>query len=212
MKAKVPFEETKLGTALSGIIDLVVSGLLWLLCCVPIITAGTATVAFYYTVVKCVRHERGHVYSTFFGAFKRNFKQSILLWLAVLVYAVIAAADIWASKLMGDEAGFMAYGFYLFLMPGALILPWLFPYVSRFENSFGGSIKASFYISIKNFGKTLLILLILAAFGFVCWLAPLLAPFLPGLCCLFVSYQIEPALKALAEGVKDENADKWYDE
>lgn len=209
---KTPFEETKIGTALSGMIDLLAAGFLWLLCCLPVVTAGPATAAFYYTVVKCVRHERSHVGAAFFGAFKSNFKSALLLWLAFLAYAAVTAADAWAAKLMGSEAGLYAYGFWLLIIPGALVLPWLFAYVSRFENSFGGTVKACFYLSLKNIGNTLILFLILGLFGFIGWLLPQIIILLPGLCCLLMSYQIEPVFAKLVSGMEDNNPDRWYNE
>ena len=52
-------KESKLRSALTAVIDLVWAGILWLLCSLPVITLGAASTALYYSVVKCIRHERG---------------------------------------------------------------------------------------------------------------------------------------------------------
>ena len=44
--------------ALSNEIDVVWAGMLWIVCSLPIITAGAASQALYYCIVKCVRRQR----------------------------------------------------------------------------------------------------------------------------------------------------------
>ena len=43
------------------LVNTVVAGVLWVLCCIPVVTAGAATTALYYTIVKTVRHGRGTI-------------------------------------------------------------------------------------------------------------------------------------------------------
>ena len=72
------------GSSMGGAIDIMYIGILWLLCCLPVITIGASSTAMYYTMVKSVRHGRGHVSREFFGAFRRNFKAATLAWLVFL--------------------------------------------------------------------------------------------------------------------------------
>ena len=51
-------KESKLHAVLTALIDIVWLGLLWLACSLPLITLGAASTALYYSMVKCVRHER----------------------------------------------------------------------------------------------------------------------------------------------------------
>ena len=53
----------KIGAAITAVIDIVTAGLLWLLCSLPLVTIGAASTALYYSVVKCIRHERGRLVS-----------------------------------------------------------------------------------------------------------------------------------------------------
>ena len=43
--------------ALEKIADMFLLSVLWLICCIPIITIGTSTIALYYATVKVVRRE-----------------------------------------------------------------------------------------------------------------------------------------------------------
>lgn len=74
------FEETKIGRFFSVLTDVLIAGLFWILCSLPIVTIGPATAALYYVTVKSIRHERGRLTKTFFGAFRSNFSAGIRLW------------------------------------------------------------------------------------------------------------------------------------
>ena len=206
-------KESRLHAGLTAIIDLIAAGLLWLLFSLPVLTAGAATTAAYYAVVKCIRHERGRLWPSFWGAFRSNFRQSTLSWLIALAYLGLGTMNLHAVKQMGESAPpLLLSAVRLFFLPGAITLPWLFPYISRFENSVGGSLKFAVYLSVKHFGSTLLLLLELGLFALIVWLIPPLLPLLPGALFLLLSLQIEPALRLLTESAEDNNTDRWYNE
>ena len=208
-----PFDETSAGLALTAAIDVIFAGLLWLLCALPVITLGPACTALYYTTVKSVRHERGRIAQTFFSSFKSNFRVSLSAWLILTAYLLIGTANIYLLSGMANAEGTVIwYLSRIMLLPAVFVFVWLFPFISRFENSVAGSLRFSGYLALKNIGKTLLLSAVLAAFAIVGWLLPGLIPLLPGVCCLVMSYVTEGALRAAAEGSEDNNADKWYNE
>lgn len=45
--------------------DLVLLNLLWLICCIPVFTAGAATTAVYYVTLKLVRDDDGSTIKSF---------------------------------------------------------------------------------------------------------------------------------------------------
>ena len=55
------FEETRIGRVLSALTDVILAGLMWFVCSVPIITIGASSTALYYVTVKSIRHERGRL-------------------------------------------------------------------------------------------------------------------------------------------------------
>lgn len=208
-----PFDETPIGIALTAAIDVVYAGLLWCLCSIPIITVGPASTALYYTTAKSVRHERGRVTATFFSSFKANFRISLLVWLILIAYFLIGTANIYALSCIENVEGTVIwYLSRIMLIPAVFIFVWIFPFVSRFENTVAGSLRFSCFLALKNIGKTLLLSAELAGFVLIGWLMPRLIPLLPGLCCLIMSYSTEEALRAAADGSEDSNADQWYNE
>ena len=89
--------------------DLVVMNVLWLVCCLPVVTAGAATVGLFSVAHKMAAGEEYRAAHDFFRAFRRDFKQSTAVWLAVL--AASAAAVMGLRLTAGQAAG---------LMPGVL--------------------------------------------------------------------------------------------
>lgn len=82
--------------------DLMVVNCLWLLCCLPVITAGPATCAMYRVTLKLARNEPVKPVREFFAAFKSNFKAGILLSLLCGLLLAAAAGDAWfALQLSG---------------------------------------------------------------------------------------------------------------
>ena len=71
--------------ALNKICDMVCLNVLWLICCIPIITIGASTTALYTIMLKMVKNEEGYIFRGFFKAFKSNFKQSTIIWIILFL-------------------------------------------------------------------------------------------------------------------------------
>ena len=207
-------KDSKFYNGFGNVVDIIYIGLLWLLCCLPIVSIGPACTAMYYTMVKCVRRGRGHVTQEFFSALRRNFWPSLKTWLIFLLlialwltnFIINYQADPDGLRLMGKVST-------LLIIPLCFPLVWLFPYISRFDNSLGDTLKFALFISVKNFVRTVIMLLTLAAFAVFGGLFPALIPLLPGFCCLVLSLQTEPVFKTITAAFEnDGNQDQWYNE
>ena len=51
--------------ALTKICDMVCLNVLWLICCIPIVTIGAATTALYTIMLKMVKNEEGYIFGDF---------------------------------------------------------------------------------------------------------------------------------------------------
>ena len=67
---------------LNKVTDLLILNLVTLLLCLPVITAGAALTAMHYVLLKMVRGEEGYIVKSFFRAFKREFRQATVMWVA----------------------------------------------------------------------------------------------------------------------------------
>lgn len=204
-------EKSRIGSAVSRLIDLIVAGLYWLICSLPVITIGAASTALYYAVVKCVRHERGRLTGVFFSAFRREFRQSTLTWLIYIGYTAVIAADAYAIGAAG-LGGVLGILRWVFFLPALLSLPWMFAYISRFSNNIKGSFKFVGWLTLKHLGKSVLLAAVLVAVGVIVYFTPLLLPLLPGAVCMLMSLIIEPVFREYTAGQGGENTDAWYNE
>lgn len=111
--------------------------ILWLLCCIPVITIGASTIALYYVMLKLVKDEETTVTREFFHSFKQNFLQSLPVTVIVLVVVVVLVADFHILGAAGRAQGasFM-YGFCIVLgIICAAVFSYVFPLLAKFENT-----------------------------------------------------------------------------
>ena len=204
-------KESRLHAVLTAIIDVVWAGLLCLLCSLPVFTVGASCTALYYVAVKCIRRERGEPTPNFFRCFRENFRQATALWLICLAYLLVGIADVFAFGRMGIAPGHPLY--YIsrfFFLPAALLLPWLFAVLSRFQNTVGGTLKFTVFLLLRNPGRSLLLALELALLILIAWLLPQILPLLPGAVCLLMSFTIEPVFKRYTADA--DAPDAWFNE
>jgi len=193
---------------LTDLADLVILNLLWLLCSLPVVTAGAASAALYRCTLNMVRRRGSWGGRSFFAAFRENFVQGTGIWLILLAALAVLGADAWL--LYGDVLpGRLLFGALLVL--GVVL--WLFEtaYVfavtAQFENTLKGTMGnalvfafsrplRSLLMGLLNLLPLILFLLSPNAFGRVaiCWilfgfsltayvntllLKPVFAPYMP---------------------------------
>ena len=142
--------------------NLIVLNILWVLCCIPVITAGAATTAVYYTAYQYATDGSEAVFKPFFKAFVKEFKQSTLLWLILLAVGAVFVCDIWflasAPQLQGL---WIVLGLLLFLY--AIALTHSFAILGRFNTNIKTVLKSCYLVFVMNFWRSLLVLLLSAA-------------------------------------------------
>lgn len=179
---------------LNKVVDCFGLSLLWLLCCIPIVTAGASTTALYYTVNKVIRHGRGYVWSEFWHAFRANFKQSTGCWLilfALLAFLEMDCYIMFQYAKAGEKVGML---YIVFVILIAVFLMWgiyLFPYIARFENSMKAVLKNAALIALANLPWTVLLFVLLVAAFLLTWLLPPVIFVLPALYMLLANLILE---------------------
>ena len=84
------------------ITNLVCLNVLWLVCCLPVVTAGAATTAMYYVVFQYITKQDDAVLKPFFRAFKENFRQVTPVWILNLLIGAALAAEIFYLTQSGE--------------------------------------------------------------------------------------------------------------
>ena len=136
--------------------DLVILNVLWLLCCIPIVTIGASNTALQYVALKMARNEESYVARTFFRVFRENFRQSTIVWGILLLVIAVIAGDLYVVTQMELPAGqIMAVPFVLLAFLTLITAQYLFPVMAFFENSTKKVIRNSFLMAVAHLPYTL---------------------------------------------------------
>lgn len=201
-------------TLISKIADLGFVSLLWLLGCLPVVTILTSTASMYHTVVKCIRYDRGSIFSTFKEAYINNLRQGIaLLAFYSLVGGAVVSAEYYVFFFSTDESLlslFLSISLLLVTAVCLLNLVWAAPALSRFENTFGNMLKLVYVLALRNLVRGIfLLLLILAGTAiFLIWNGAFII--IPGLVSLCYSLVAEPAMRKFMPEQEEDNGDWRY--
>ena len=144
--------DNKFFTFMGRVADLIILNLLFLLCCIPIVTIGPAITAMYYVTMKMVRNEE---------SFKENFKQGLGIWLIALVLIILEFMDfIIMKQLSGGIYTVVKYGLLVIALIMVMILQYVFPLLAKFVNTVKNTIRNALLMSLRHLPYTILMLLI----------------------------------------------------
>ena len=130
------------------IFDILVLGLLWIACSLPLVTIGASTTALYYALVKCVKNNDGYAARSFFHSFRQNFIPATILW--VIFAGVTFAMHLNIGILMAKSdsyAGLFLICLYILVSIYIIVMAcYAFPALSRFDMNAGWILKLSLYM------------------------------------------------------------------
>ncbi len=136
--------------------DLFILNLIYILFSLPVVTIGASTTALYSVTLRIVRNEDTAVWSGFVRAFKANFKKATALWGLVFLYAAILVSQyLLIINFKGVLVTVYTVIFFLTVALGFLVIPYLFPLVTRYENTTGKTIKNAFLIGVSHLGTSI---------------------------------------------------------
>ena len=139
--------------------NLVMLNILWLVCCIPVFTAGAATSALYHTIFQYHTKMDDAVLLPFFRGFRSNFKQSTLLLPPLLAALALIGFDIvyLVSRGKGTAVIFLLIVAALFLMG---ILVHLFPLIARFDMDAKALLRTCVSLVALHLPSTLLVIVL----------------------------------------------------
>lgn len=170
--------------------DCMCLSVLWLLFSLPVITAGASTTALYATVYHYIRKDEGHLWRTFWDAFRENLKRSTLLWLVVLLMTALLAVDILVFRTMAINGDPLGRLYWLILLLCCVAITWvafLFAYAARFQGRVRDILRVSFMLMAAHPLKAAVVFVIAGAGILLSLMAPGLLTISPALICLAVS-------------------------
>ena len=181
--------------------------LLWMVCSLPVFTAGAATAALYDVTLRIAREEDPPLTTRFFRAFRENFRQATVLWLILLGVGALLGADAYILyHLYKSTAGMVSVictlGLALIIVAAiayVIVLIYVFPLVASVKNTSFAMLKNALLIGIHYLFCTILVFAIHFAmfFAVVAVFTPLIV-FGEGLCALLSSYLLGKVIRACA--------------
>lgn len=135
--------------ALIKFFDCICVSILWLLFSLPIVTMGAASAALYTTVYKYLRRDEGHLWDTFWTAFKGNLRRSTLVWLAALAVLALLTVDALVFrtlKLAGSPLGGAYWVVLALICAAATWTAYLSAYAARFSGGAKDVLRFAFIL------------------------------------------------------------------
>lgn len=177
-----------LNRVLTKVMYIVSLNLLFLACCIPVITAGASATAMYTVMMRFLQDDEPDIIRTFLGAFRKNFKKSTVLWLIMLTVAGTLGMNyylIYHIEGTGVELIRIFLNLILAIWIGFGV--YIFPVMAYYENTISGYTEFTFRIALGQLPYTILLILLQVLPLFVLLY---LAQFLTGavlllLCCGF---------------------------
>lgn len=137
--------------------DLIVANMLFLLCCLPVVTIGASTAALHKVCQDIVLDRDNVVLRPFFRAFRQNFKQATLVWLAELLM-MVSAVCYW-TLIMSYTSGAAATVCKMLLFIAAIlvscVLSYVYPLLARYDNTLRQHLKNALILSICKLPRTI---------------------------------------------------------
>lgn len=154
--------DNKFFTFMGKAADLILLNLIFLLFCIPIVTIGASVTAMYYVTLKMVRNEESYIFRSFLKSFKENFRQSTVIWLILLAAGILLWIDF---RIMGQAGSAGIYravylGLFFILLIYSMVASYIFPLLSRFDNTIKNTFKNALLMSIRHLPYTFLILVV----------------------------------------------------
>lgn len=149
--------------AMGKVADILILNILFVICCIPIITVGASYTALYTVMLKLVKNEESYIFRGFFKAFKDNFKQATIIWLIMLFMGIFLVADVFLTAYSSSTVlAVLHYVFIVFLFIYAAMFHYVFPILSKFDNTIFNTIRNSLLMGIAHFPWTIVILVVSA--------------------------------------------------
>ena len=154
--------ESPLYKFMQSLWDILKLNFMWIIFCIPIVTIGGSTIAAFSVLLRMSEDQEGNVIKDFWKAFKENWKQGILIGLLppICFEAVFLDFQLYNAVEKGGLGILIVGCFSAYIFIFCLI--YVFPLLARYDNTVINSIKNSFRIGMKFFGRTFLLLAIIA--------------------------------------------------
>ena len=137
--------------------DFILLNIVFLFTCIPVVTIGVSLTSLYRVMIKRLRGESAYPVKEYFRTFRKEWKQSTVLWLILLVSGGVLVFDIFFARNMPRV---------LNVCIGVLSLLWgfiytyTFPLQGQYQNTVKNTLKNALLLSVANLHFTFPMLLV----------------------------------------------------
>lgn len=148
------------GTAtrfLTGICNLIIVNLLFILTCIPIFTIGASITALYRITIAILSGDNPAIFRDYFKCFRDNFFKATVLELIYVVLSGFFLFEVYmVNNMMSQEFYWVQYIPYFFLIMIFATTFYSFPLLAWFDESFKQLLKNSVLLAITNIPVTIM--------------------------------------------------------
>ena len=114
-----------------------------------------------YMALKIVRDEECYITKGFFKSFKENFKQATIIWIILLAVVTVLGIDFYVFTHSETEvSGVIQVAVMVAAIMVLFTTMYLFPVLAKFDNTIMKTIKNALILSLVQFPKTILMIIV----------------------------------------------------
>jgi uncharacterized membrane protein YesL len=196
---------------LNSLTDIFALSLIWLFCCLPVITIGPATTALYDAVTHGIRYQETGLYRRFFRTFKADLKISIpttLLWAAIIALGFFSLSYLRSIAEVNRAAAIASSAYYIIMLLPIGCACWVFPILSRFTYSFKDLNLTALRLAIAYLPRTVVLVLATIELLQICINFIFPSFFVPACMMLLWGLFIEPVFAKLGGGLGNQASEE----
>ncbi len=135
--------------------DYAIVNMLWVLCSIPLVTAGAALSARYYVGMKIARDQEPSVIKSFFSSFTRNLKQTLPPGILFVLAGGLLLFD-WRYTLIHESSAALRWGLIVITALYMMIQMCFYAIISRYMITTKEAIRAALGMIGAHFARILL--------------------------------------------------------
>ena len=145
---------------LSRVADLVILNILWLVCCVPVVTIGASTTAMYHVIRHWQKDSVSSIMRDFFQSFKQDFKQATPVYLILLIPTTAVVMNAMLIFNPENSAAVPSYLLVIWFISALILLfisSFVYPVMAFFADSIFKTLRNAMVLALANLPRTILI-------------------------------------------------------
>ena len=200
-------------TLLRKLWSIIIAGVLFLVCCIPVFTAGASFTALYEVTEKNLKNDRGYVLRGFIDSLRENWRQTLPAGAVFAAVFLLLETDVRLMKAFLENGHDFGNAYILFRVFDVLLFAyavWVFTQIACFKNRLRQILKNALLLSVRHLGASVLILLLAAAGAAIIWVMPVTVVIMPVLVTWFITAILSPVFGRYSDKPAETGEDSGF--